>query len=529
MTRMKKKLSAKLILSLAFALLFAAQGFAAGIGENENQSAEFVRMLNRNASTDIDACYFNPAGLVYLKPGWHFHFSNQMITDHRTVKDSSSLITDVAGKPLHEQNYKGKAQTFIYPDLYAAYKKDDMAFYFMFSVIGAGASAFFGNGLPVLDKVAVLLGSLDDNIRTGELLNIATDPDFIKKNIANIGEIKTASSIEGLSYYLNATVGTAYKINSIFSAALGLRFVYDVEQYKVKMRWLSLKAKGSDVNLVEGNPRYDPINVELGGTGNSMGLILGFDIKPHKDVLIGLRGEYYTSMETKLKVTKLKAPLVEDMVSGLNNLGAGAIGNDVMALATNFLKKGGISTKATIPPNLSMGVSYQALEKLRLEASGIYYLNRLTDWGDDLMAALDGKERTKAESYGNGFGVGLGVEYQPIKNLKTSIGMTYSESGRDANSSNEIYINLKTITIGTGATYTLMDDIDITLAGMKVWHQNYIYDNSMLKVNVPILGDNLLGENGQQMLSESTWELAIGLTYRLPREPYGIQSKAFGS
>jgi hypothetical protein len=36
--------------------------FAGGILTNTNQSAQFVRMLSRNASTDLDAVYFNPAG-----------------------------------------------------------------------------------------------------------------------------------------------------------------------------------------------------------------------------------------------------------------------------------------------------------------------------------------------------------------------------------------------------------------------------------------------------------------------------------
>lgn len=493
----------QIIISFALALLFAAQGFGAGIGENENQSAEFVRMLNRYASTDIDACYFNPAGLVYLKPGWHFYFSNQIITDTREVKDSSTLITKVNGKSLQDQNYTGKAQTFIYPTIYTAYKEDDIAFYFMFSIIGAGASAFFNNGLPVLDKVAALAATFDENIGMG--------------NFGDIRELETDNSIKGLSYYLNATVGTAYRFNRMFSGAFGLRFVYDVEEYKAGLKWKRLKSsKGDDLIALareKGSSRYDDIDIKVNGTGSSIGLVFGFDIKPHRDWLIGIKSEYYTPMETKLKVTRLNAPIVESLIK---DMAGSEIYGAVYPLVTGYLKNNGIAKKSTIPPNISIGVSYQVLEKLRLEASGIYFFNRLTDWGDDLMAALKGEGRTNAESYDNGFGVGIGGEYAVLDNLKASIGMTYSESGRNAASSNEIFINLTTITVGTGATYTLFDNIDITVAAMKVWHRDYVYDNSMLKVDIPILGNNLFGENGQQRLSESTWELAFGLTYRLP-------------
>ncbi len=39
---------------------------AGGIVTNSNQSAAYVRMLARDASTSIDAVYYNPAGLTKL-------------------------------------------------------------------------------------------------------------------------------------------------------------------------------------------------------------------------------------------------------------------------------------------------------------------------------------------------------------------------------------------------------------------------------------------------------------------------------
>jgi len=53
--------------------------FAGGIVTNTNQSAAWVRLPSRNASTEIDAVYYNPAGLMKLKNGFHFSVSNQSI------------------------------------------------------------------------------------------------------------------------------------------------------------------------------------------------------------------------------------------------------------------------------------------------------------------------------------------------------------------------------------------------------------------------------------------------------------------
>ena len=60
-------------------LVLAQLALAGGIVTNSNQSAQFVRNLSRNASSEIDAIYFNPAGLTQLASGWHFAVYNQTI------------------------------------------------------------------------------------------------------------------------------------------------------------------------------------------------------------------------------------------------------------------------------------------------------------------------------------------------------------------------------------------------------------------------------------------------------------------
>ena len=60
----------KLTLFVALFMLFQVT-FAGGILTNTNQSAQYVRMLSRNASTQLDAVYFNPAGIMKMENGFH--------------------------------------------------------------------------------------------------------------------------------------------------------------------------------------------------------------------------------------------------------------------------------------------------------------------------------------------------------------------------------------------------------------------------------------------------------------------------
>ncbi|MGC9374003.1 MAG: hypothetical protein ACP5DQ_03050 [Bacteroidales bacterium] len=53
--------------------------YSGGIVTNQNQSAAYIRMFARDASTGIDAVFFNPAGLTKLSDGFHLSLNNQYI------------------------------------------------------------------------------------------------------------------------------------------------------------------------------------------------------------------------------------------------------------------------------------------------------------------------------------------------------------------------------------------------------------------------------------------------------------------
>lgn len=130
-------------------LFLSGMAYGGGIVTNTNQSAEFIRTLNRNASTDIDAVYFNPAGLTKLGDGFHLYLSNQTITQTRTVVGSYPTF--------NEKTFKGETFAPVFPNIYVAYRSGNLALSAGLTPIGGGGSAEFPKGLPAFEYTLAAL------------------------------------------------------------------------------------------------------------------------------------------------------------------------------------------------------------------------------------------------------------------------------------------------------------------------------------------------------------------------------------
>ncbi len=145
----------KTFLTLTLSAL-ALVTMAGGIVTNTNQSASFIRMPARDASLGLDATYFNPAGMAFLKDGFHLSLNNQFITQNRTI------ATTFPG--LNRSEFEGKVNAPLFPSAYAVYKKDRFAVAFGFNPIGGGGGAKFEDGLPSFEmQVAGLPAMLSAN------------------------------------------------------------------------------------------------------------------------------------------------------------------------------------------------------------------------------------------------------------------------------------------------------------------------------------------------------------------------------
>lgn len=83
-------------------------------------------MLARDASTQIDAVYSNPAGLAFIDEGFHFSFNGQSVYQTRGIQSTFAPFAGFGGNAM--KTYKGEASAPFVPSLFAAYKKGDWRF-----------------------------------------------------------------------------------------------------------------------------------------------------------------------------------------------------------------------------------------------------------------------------------------------------------------------------------------------------------------------------------------------------------------
>lgn len=185
-------------------LLISSVAYSGGIVTNYNQSAAYIRMFARDATTDIDAVFFNPAGLTKLQDGWHFSFSYQNLDQTRKVTSTFPYLND--------GDFEGEAKIPIFPSFYTAYKTGKFVFSFGFNPVGGGGTATFHNGLPTMENpISTLVPKLTSLGVTGYSMN---------------------SLFKGKSVIFGFQAGVSYEINENISVFGGLRYLKAENSYE---------------------------------------------------------------------------------------------------------------------------------------------------------------------------------------------------------------------------------------------------------------------------------------------------------
>lgn len=203
--------------------------FAGGILTNTNQSAQFARILSRNASTDLDAVYFNPAGLTQLKNGFYFGLHNQTISQTKTItSEFGGNLTPPM--PLKFDKYVGDVKVPVFPSAFAVYKLDNWAFSAGFGPNGGGGSAKYDHGLPSFEKqIARIVPQLSGLTALGY----------------PVTDYGVDISFEGKSVFWGIQVGATYKINEMLSVYGGARYLPSTNTYKGSITNIQLGPKGA--------------------------------------------------------------------------------------------------------------------------------------------------------------------------------------------------------------------------------------------------------------------------------------------
>jgi long-chain fatty acid transport protein len=438
---MKKMLALFVIASLVF---------AGGIVTNTNQSADFVRSLSRNASTDVDAAYFNPAGLTQLDDGMYLSISAQNIFQNRDIHNATTegAFTDFDGM------YHGEVYAPIFPNFYFVHKSGKTAFSLGFAPVGGGGGAEFVDGLPSIDMM--MLGT------AGQYLGL--DTGALNPALAGYGIItgmSYAQTFSATSAYLGFQFGVAREVMENLSLSIGGRYVIAHDSFDGAIDFAGFSTTIPGMEFIDA-PSETIVLGESDGT--SFTTILGLN---------------YTMGNTNIamKYETMSELVMDYTIDETDNAGL------LPAIAN-----------ADMPALFGFGVSNQLMSNLSASFSMNYYFNTDVDW--------DWDEGTTAEDFlTNGYDMAFGVEYTLSDALMLSAGYMISESGAEDVYHSDMSHALDTNTFGLGAKYSLNSNIDLSVGYLNT---TYVEGFNVLEASYP----------AQETYNRDARDVAFGIQYK---------------
>lgn len=457
----------RLLAAAAMVLATSTTAHAGGINTNTNMSVAFDRALSRDAVIAIDGVYFNPAGVVFMSPGWHMAFNYQLITQKRYIDNIYyPLFNNNKNNPTESRHFKGHALAPFFPSFQLAYNWKKFSFQAAAGVGGGGGKCIFDDGLGSFEKIvsetamaASGLAQTVDASLASTLTNAGVPASAVAalgangfssdKYFGKTGAYSETSFMRGRQYYYGVQLGVAYKLTDNLGVFAGARGVYASCNYYGYVR-----------NITVGNmPLYqvlDPsktnaADIELNTDQHGFGVtpILGIDYKLGR-WNFAARYEFKTKMRLKNEgvnqfpsIGNLSSNLVTALVSNLQSAGMTAEQAQTIATATLTDTKvtqtmSALKTKfdagieeatgeyadgrkiaADLPGILSVGVGYTPIDPIRVNAGFHYYFDK---------QATAYKHREDKLDRGT-IEYSLGVEGDPVKWLTVSAGYQRTSYG----------------------------------------------------------------------------------------------------
>lgn len=406
-------------------VLCCASMASAAIVTNFNQSALYLRLLSRNASTDIDAVYYNPAGLTQLKDGFHIALHNQTITQEKTVVNNFIL--------LNNSKYIGEVNVPFFPNFYAVYKKGALALSFGFGPNAGGGSAKYERGLPSFET------------------QIASIPALLTSMGLTTTKYSADIVFNGSSIFFGFQANASYAFSDMVSGAVGFRYIYAVNTYEGHIQDILINPLHPLINptgqmlpaptifTAIGQPAYAAMTgnqaVDAEQTGSGFTPILSLHVRPVEGLNISAKYEFNTKLELTNKTIKDVAP----------------------PMFTN-----GAKTRSDIPAILSFGVEYALMPQLRASVSFNYTFDKNANW--------DGREKFVDS---NSYDLGIGIEYDVTKSISVSAGYLRTKYGLSADYQEDSSFELSSHAFGVGGRLRLSEKLDIDIGGFLVNYQDF--------------------------------------------------------
>jgi long-chain fatty acid transport protein len=475
---------------------------AGGILTNYNQSASYVRMYARDASTDVDAVFYNPAGLTLLGKGFFFSITNQSIFQNRTVKSNYSFLH---GAP--EASYEGKINAFVFPNIYAAYNVGKFSFSLGINPVGGGGSATFDKGLPsfeagiadIVPKLKTQLLPLDNAINA----STGSNPGF-----SNISDYRQSTKLDATSLFWGTQFNVAYRACEFISVAAGVRYVMAKNTYKGHINDIEILAPatyggwqtpGSYFRTLAVNPyvigagqvalmtgtataldaQTANKEVDVEQTASGFTPIVSVDLIPNENLNIAVKYEFATKLELENK-TKVD--------------GTGSFPDKA-------------KSRSDMPALLSVGGQYKITPKLNAQVGFHYFFDKSANYGrKDTTGAFVSNSSVINH---NLYEVAVGAEYKITDKMLVSIGYLMSKTGVSKNFQTDLSYSLSSNTIGLGGAYNISPSIKLNVGASYT-----LYDKSSKDYH-HLLGTSYLPV--QDTYYKNTFIFAIGADFKFAK------------
>ena len=539
----------KLLLTVAAAWMAAGLVMGGGIVTNTNQSASWVRMPVRDASRDIDAVFYNPAGLFKIKDGFHFSINNQYINQKQEVQNFYKGPGGLFG--LNQSLYKGTVLAPVFPGIYGVYKKGNLAISFGVNPIGGGGGAEFKSGLPSFEMpVSDLVPGLASYGAQGYKLD---------------------TYFKGTSIYMGYQLGVSYKLSDMIQVYLGARYVTVKNTYSGYLKniqvdmsgtWtpaptvfngLATQATAGATGATTIATNMDAIITGSGGALSAatlwqaqqagaitstqrLGIIAGLT-QLGIDTSLSLSGIQTTATGTAAYLTNSAATatatamLVSDQIADVTQTGSGitpivgvnltlseklnvgikyefATKMDVTNKTTKDVLIGfngatpvtmfpdGAKTKNDMPAFLSVGAEYALTDKITIDLGTHYYFDKSVNYGKKLNGvAVD----NKAVIDKNYIELAGGLQFKVNDKILVSAGYLNTQSGVSKDYQSDLSYSLSTNTFGFGGQYSFSENLKLNVGYAYTAYKkaDLTFEHSLTGVAQPISYNESFWKNTQ--------------------------------
>lgn len=424
---MKQIYMKKILLCAGFLATCFASALAGGLVTNTNQSAAFLRNPARMASIELDAVYYNPAGVAFLKNGFHFGLNNQSAFQSRNITATIQSNTFVPPSAMENRKYEGKIASPVIPSFHFAYVSDRWSISSHFGVPGGGGKLDYDNGLPMFDVMVrqMVFGNVYGML-VGNQVPAAT---AAAQAYAMAGEAAVNSSFSGQTFLFGWQVGGTYLLTDNLSAYAGARLLLAKAKY------------------------VGEVSYSVGGPSNTMGLnseqsglgvapILGLDYKMDR-LNLAVKYEFGSKVEVENNTTEFP-----DQFNGVPSL-------------TRF--KDGEKSQSGQPSLFTAGAAYDVTSALKVSAGLHYYFDKSTDYN-----GLENEINNNTTEYL------LGAEYALSEKWTLSAGAQFTNYDVTDNYNSNTGFMMSSYSLGGGLKYSASENLALNLG--VLWTRFGDYD-----------------------------------------------------